>query len=72
MLELSDFQAEDFVADGVEVSQQLLSVFRLQILEQVLNVDFNVGLLVRVTVLLFLYVLHAGVSFTFLLPIELL
>lgn len=72
MLKFSDRQAKDFIAHGVQVSQQLLSIFGLEVFKQILNIFLDVRLLVRVTVLLLFDVLHAGVEPALLLPVELL
>jgi hypothetical protein len=50
----------------------LLGIFRLEFLEQILNINLNVGLLVRIAVLFLLDVLHERLVLALLLPVELL
>ena len=72
MLEFADGQREDFVSDSVEVFKKLVSVIRLEVFKEVLNVNFNVSLFVTVSVLLFFNVFHAGILLALLLPVEFL
>lgn len=72
VLQLGDGEREDFVPDSVQVSEELVRILRLEVLEQLLNVDLDVGLLVGVTVLLLLDVLHSGILLALLLPVGLL
>ena len=72
VLQLTDREGEDLVAHGIQIPKQLLSIFGLEIFEQILDVFLDVGLLVRITVLLLLDVLHARVAAALLLPVELL
>ena len=72
VLQLRNLERENFIAHSVKVSEELLRIFGFQIFKQVLNVNFNVSLLVTVSVLLFLYVLHSGITFALLLPVKFL
>lgn len=72
MLKLADRQTEDFIPDSVQVAKQLVRILRFEVLEQILDVDLDVGLLEGVAVLLLLNVLHAGVLLALLLPVEFL
>lgn len=72
MLQFCNLEREDFIAHSVKVSEELLCVFRFQIFKQVLDVNFNISLLVTVSVLLFLYVFHSRISLALLLPVKFL
>ncbi len=72
MLQLGDCKRKDLIAYGFKVSQQLVDIFGLEVLQEVLDVYLNVGLFVTVAVLLLFYVLHAWVLLAFLLPVGLL
>ena len=71
MLQLGDCKREDLIAYGFKVSQQLVDIFGLEVLQEVLDVDLNVGLFVTVAVLLLLYVFHSWVLKTLLFPVKL-
>lgn len=72
MLQLGNNQAKDFVACLLQLLDHFtLRILRLVVLEQVLNVRFDVSLLETIPVLLPLYVLSIHVvTHALLLPVE--